>query len=101
MGGKNGLVLYRGKIYVSHDNQLRLDIVKAHHNYPLGGHPRQWKMTELVTHNFWWQRMGCYVANYMKGCDLCHCTKTFPASPTGKLMPNRVPNCHLQVISVD
>jgi len=36
----------------------------------------------------WLPRMGCYVVDYVKGCDLCKCTKTFPASPTGKLMPN-------------
>ena len=85
---KDGLVLYRGKIYVPRDSQLRLNIVKAHHNYPVVGHPRQWKTTKLVAHNFWWPRMGHYVADYVKGCDLCNRTKTFPASPTGKLMPN-------------
>ena len=58
-------------------------------------------MTELMTHNFWWLRMGHYVADYMEGCNLCNCTKTFPASPTGKLMPNRVPNHCWKVISVD
>src|SRR5882724_4278521 len=58
-------------------------------------------MTELFARNFWWPWMGCYMADYMKGCDLCNCTKTFPTSPTGKLMPNRVPNHHWQVISVD
>jgi len=36
--------------------------------------------------------MGRYVADYVKGCDLCNCTKTFPVSPTSKLMPNWVPN---------
>jgi len=45
--------------------------------------------------------MGRYVADYVKGCDLCNRTKTFPMSPAGKLMPNWVPNCHWQVISVD
>src|SRR5882724_11820570 len=58
-------------------------------------------MTELVTCNFWWPRMGRYVADYVKGCNLCNCTKTFPMSPTSKLIPNRVPNCRWQVISVD
>jgi len=38
---KDSLVLYRGKIYVPHDSQLRLDIVKAHHDYPVVGHPGQ------------------------------------------------------------
>src|SRR5882724_1617164 len=58
-------------------------------------------MTELVARNFLWPQMGRYVADYVKGCDLCNCTKTFPTSPTGKLMPNRVPDCCWQVISVD
>src|SRR5882724_11649488 len=58
-------------------------------------------MTELVARNFWWPRMCHYVADYVKGCDLFNCTKTFPMSPTGKLMPNRVPDHCWQVISVD
>src|SRR5882672_6769887 len=45
--------------------------------------------------------MGRYIADYIKGCDLCNRTKTFPTSPTSKLMPNRVPDRHWQVISVD
>jgi len=47
----DGLVLYRGIIYIPCDSQLRLNIMKAHHNYLIAGHPSQWKMTELVTHN--------------------------------------------------
>src|SRR5882724_2042371 len=45
--------------------------------------------------------MGHYVAEYMKGCDLCNCTKTFPAPLARKLMPNCIPDCHWQIISVD
>ena len=55
----------------------------------------------MITHNFWWPGMGCYVTEYMKGCALCNCTKTFLASLAGKLMPNCVPNCYWQVILVD
>src|SRR5882724_9480787 len=42
---KNSLVLYRGKIYVPHDSQLQLEIVKVHNDYPVAGHPGRWKMT--------------------------------------------------------
>src|SRR5882672_5405475 len=45
--------------------------------------------------------MGRYIADYIKGCDLCNRTKTFPTLPTGKLMPNRIPDRCWQVISVD
>ena len=37
----------------------------------------------------------------VKGCDLCNRTKTFPAAPMGKLLPNRIPSRKWQVISVD
>jgi len=66
---KNELVLHRGNIHVPCDGQLRLDIVKAHHDYLISGHPNWWMM-ELVTHNFWWPRMGNYMVDYVKGCDL-------------------------------
>ena len=45
--------------------------------------------------------MGCYVVEYVKGCDLCNCTKTFPAPPTGRLMPNRVPDHCWKIISAN
>jgi len=35
-----------------------LNIVKAHQDYPISGQPGQWKMTELVSCNFWWLRMA-------------------------------------------
>ena len=45
--------------------------------------------------------MGRYIAKYVKACDLCNHTKTFPASPIGKLLPNCIPDHKWQVISVD
>src|SRR6266481_742198 len=38
---------------------------------------------------------------YVKRCDLCNRTKNFPMAPTGKLMPNCMPDHWWQVISVD
>jgi len=35
---RDRLVLHRGKSYVPHNGQLRLNIVKAHHYYPIAGH---------------------------------------------------------------
>ena len=45
--------------------------------------------------------MGCYVVDYVKGCDLCNHTKTYPVSPSRKLMPDQVPDHQWQVILVD
>ena len=97
----DGLVLFRGKVYVPLDTQLWHDIVEAHHNTLVTGHSGWWKMTELVACNYWWPGMGCYIAKYMKGCDLCNRTKTFLTAPVGKLMPNHIPYHRWQIISVD
>ena len=87
----DGIVLFRGKVYVPLDAQLQHDIVEAHHDTPVTGHLGWWKTTELVVCNYWWPGMGCYIAKYVKGCDLCNQKKTFLTAPAGKLMPNCIP----------
>ncbi len=96
-----GLVLYQGKVYVPQDPLLRHDIVHAHHDTPVAGHPGRWKTLELVSRNYWWPGLSRYVARYVAGCDTCQRVKSFPARKAGKLMPNKVPDRRWQVISVD
>ena len=40
---ENGLLLYRGKVYIPHsvEDTLRQQIVKIHHDLPSAGHPGQ------------------------------------------------------------
>jgi len=45
--------------------------------------------------------MGHYMVDYVKGCYLCNCMKTYLTSPSGKLKPSQVPDHCWQVISVD
>ena len=97
----DGLVLFRGKVYIPLDAQLWHDIIEAHHDTPVTGHSGQWKTTELVARNYWWPGMGCYIAKYVKGCDLCNRIKMFLTAPMGKLMPIRILYCRWQIISVD
>ena len=48
----DGLVLFRGKVYIPLDAQLRHDILEAHHDTLVTGHSGQWKTTELVAVTF-------------------------------------------------
>jgi len=66
---EQGLVLFRGKVYVPKDINLWLEIIKLHHNTQVAGHPGQWKTLELVTHNYWWSGITMQVKNYISGCD--------------------------------
>jgi len=68
---EQGLMLFRGKVYVPKDIKLRLEIIKLHHDTPIAGHPGQWKTLELVTQNYWWPGITMQVKNYVSGCDRC------------------------------
>src|SRR5258708_2791793 len=96
-----GIVLYQGKVYVPDNPQLRHDLVHVHHSAIVAGHPGHWKMLELVSWNYWWPGLSRYIAKFIMGCNACNQTKTFPMQKVGKLIPNKVPNQHWQVISID
>jgi len=36
----DGIMYKEGKVYVPKDNQLRTEIIRLHHNTPVGGHGR-------------------------------------------------------------
>ncbi len=37
-----GVVLYRGRVYIPDNPQLHHDLVHVHHGATVAGHPRQW-----------------------------------------------------------
>ena len=39
---EDGLMLKEGKVYVLKDETLRVEIIRLHHNMPIGGHGGQW-----------------------------------------------------------
>src|SRR5260221_610542 len=56
------LVMYRGCVYVPKDPQLCHDIVHAHHDSVMTGHPGQWKTLDLASHNYGSRRVSHSVA---------------------------------------
>src|SRR5260221_908139 len=87
-----GVVLYRGRVYVLDTPQLHHGLVHVHHGATITGHPRRWKMLELVSWNYWWPGLSRYVTKFITGCDACNWTKTFPTQKVGKLIPNKAPD---------
>ena len=68
---EDGLMLKEGKVYVPKDEALRVEIIRLHHDTPVGGHGGQWKTTELVMRNFWWPGVTREVKWYVEGYDAC------------------------------
>ena len=97
----DGIMYKEKKVYVSKDNTLRAEIIRLHHNIPVGGHRGQWKIVELVTRNFWWPGVTKEVEQYEEGCNTCQHNKNCTEQLAGKLMPNSILEKPWAYISAD
>jgi len=64
-------VLKEGKMYVPKDMELKTEIIQLHHDILIAEHGGRWKMTELVTRNYWWPEVTKDVGRYVDGCNMC------------------------------
>jgi len=97
----DGLLRFRGKIYVSQSPDLHKQIIALCHDTHIAGHPGHWKTLELVSRNYWWPQMSRYIGQYVSTCDLCLRTKPWRYSPIGELQPLSVPDARWDMLSVN
>jgi len=57
----DGVLRFRGKIYIPQNLDLRRWIVSLCHDTKVAGHPGCWKTLELVSRNYWWPQMSRYI----------------------------------------
>ncbi|GLB43833.1 putative retrotransposable element tf2 155 kda protein type 1-like [Lyophyllum shimeji] len=96
-----GILTFRGRIYVPNIPELRRRIVEQHHDSRVAGHPGRWKTLELVSRSYWWPQMSRYIGSYTSTCDLCQRTKVRRQLPMGQLHPLPIPEGRWSVVSVD
>ncbi|GLB41135.1 putative retrotransposable element tf2 155 kda protein type 1-like [Lyophyllum shimeji] len=96
-----GVLMFRGRIYVPNIPELRRRIVEQHHDSRVAGHPDRWKTLELVSRSYWWPQMSRYIGSYTSTCDLCQRTKVRRQLPMGQLHPLPIPEGRWSVVSVD
>ena len=88
---EDNLVLKQIKVYVSKNEELRVQIIWLHHNMPAAEHGGRWKIMELVTKNYWWPGVIKDVEKYMNSCDMCQRIKNRIEILVGKLKLSKVP----------
>ena len=96
----DGLVFYKGRVYIPRSLDLRRRVVQLCHDSPSTGHPGRRGTQELVSRLYWWPGLATFVNKYVAGCDACQRYK--PAKhPRAILQPHEVPNGPWQTVGVD
>jgi len=97
----DGLLCFRGKIYVLQSPDLCRQIITLCHDTQIAGHPRRWKTLELVSRNYWWPQMSRYIGQYVSTYDFCLRTKPWRHSSVSELQLLSVLDTQWDTLSVD
>jgi len=98
---EEGLLWFRGKIYVPQNTDLQRQVVLLCHDTKVAGHPGRWKTLELVSRDYWWPQMSRYIGQYVSTYDLYLRTKPMRQAPVGELHPFRIPDSWWDTLSID
>jgi hypothetical protein len=99
--GQEGQVCYRGKRYVPESDQLRLRLIREHHDTAIPGHPGQAKTFDLLERQYYWKDMRKQVDQYVRNCHSCQRSRTSRHATFGVLRPLPVPETPWEVFSMD
>jgi len=97
----DGLVLRRGLIYIPANDQIKLQLLQAHHDSLLAGHQGQEKTYELISRNYTWPNLRKFVNDYVSTCETCARNKSPRQRPHGPLKPLPIPLGPWKSVSMD
>jgi hypothetical protein len=98
---ENNVLTYNGLVWVPEDDEIKLKILKQHHDEMTAGHPGRAKTFELVTRTYYWPGQREYVTRYVENCDMCKRIKPVRHAPYGLLKPLQLPERPWNSISMD
>lgn len=73
---RDSLLQYKGRIYISDEENLRRDVMNTYHDHPLQGHPGKKKTRKLINQVFYWKNSGKHIHWYVQSCHPCMRAKT-------------------------
>ncbi|CAI5799358.1 retrotransposon 1, partial [Podarcis lilfordi] len=80
---------------------LRAEVLRMTHDASAAGHFGRYRMTHLVSLEFWWPHLKADVARYVASCDVCRWAKGPTERPPGLLQPLPVPPHPWHTVSLD
>lgn len=98
---QQGLIRYKGRIWVGNNTDLQLKLIKELHDNPAGGHSGFPVTYRRIKHLFAWLGMKQQIQQQLKQCQICQQAKPERVKYPGLLQPLPVPKGAWQVISMD
>ena len=88
---EDGYIMVNDRLYIPNNNTLWDNIIWAHNDLLLSGHPSKVKTQELIKRGYWWPWISQNIKEYIKGYVICQRTKVIRTKPYNLLNPNETP----------
>ena len=98
---RDGLILRKGKIWLSPSSKFRSILIREYHETPMGGHAGMAKTLQRLAANFYWVHMKSEVQEFIRQCSICQQTKYSTQKPGGLLQPLPLPSNIWEDVSMD
>jgi len=98
---QNGVIRYRGRIWVGNNKVAQQHIMQAMHSSGIGGHFGIHVTYSRIKQLFAWQKMKQDIQDYVKSCSICQQAKVEHVRLPRLLDPLPVPSQPWTVVSLD
>ena len=98
---EDGILNYKGRIYILKVTDLRRFLMYKIHQAPYSGHPGYQKTIATARKQYFWPGMKKDMAEYISRCMKCQQVKVEHQHPIGLLQPLPIPEWKWEVISMD
>lgn len=98
---QNGILRYKGRVWVGKNETAQNHILVALHDSALGGHSGVSATYARVKQLFAWPGLKQFVQEFVKHCQICQQAKTERIKSPGLLQPLPIPDQAWGIISLD
>jgi len=98
---QNGVIRYKGRIWVGNNKVAQQHIMQAMHSSGIGGHSGIHVTYSRIKQLFAWPKMKQDIQDYVKSCSICQQAKVEHVRLPGLLDPLPVPSQPWTVVSLD